>query len=710
MKNVNVIPSTSRTNNEIEDEVFMTNSKFRYKLRKIIRVLKQNKLLIVLLKEFILFLLIIISIIYYKKSLKIPEVEEKDMEMAPEFFMQLFYDCFKAAAFATIALSLIQFKICKKYLLFFFLASYLTFFIVYRGISLESHGTYNMIVFIFFMIFGQIFILIIFLFKWIFKWKKWVAIGIITTIIISSVIVYKLKVEDKIKCKGWEFGLNNTKLDNDKSKYPCSIIIPNKRCNLNYLGPNFDFSKGKMCSQRKEEEKINLLKKANSSYVNANTKRIGFPITTHKENFKLMVQLESVNLYHEIMNNLIDMDNKEVLEKLGAKEKPEVVLDYTKNEYGEVNINVNFDQELSTERKNLEKDSNPLYDNIIFIFLDGISRNHFARVYKKTAEFIKKFMPYEGINNNKESSQKYHGFEFFKQHSFREFTLGNFIPMFYGHPFYWQKIESIIGEFKDKGFVTGSSNSICDKEGFYYNWHLKEGMERTFIEFDHEMFGINCDPNIFDIKNPFNLLKGESSIFRRCLYGKENVEYSFEYGRKFLEAYINNRKFLRICITDGHELTGQVSKYVDEPLVNFLNYIYDNNYLKNTALILASDHGLNILVLYKLLQSMDQDIEMENPLLFFILSDKEGKSYEEQYENLQINQQKFITTYDVYHTLKYILNQKDEPITIKGIESKGEIFDPKVHFLGTSLFHHIDPSERLCSNYIDIHKCICKPN
>ena len=63
MKDVNVIPSTSRTNNEIEDEVFMTNSKFRYKLRKIIRVLKQNKLLIVLLKEFILFLLIIISII-----------------------------------------------------------------------------------------------------------------------------------------------------------------------------------------------------------------------------------------------------------------------------------------------------------------------------------------------------------------------------------------------------------------------------------------------------------------------------------------------------------------------------------------------------------------------------------------------------------------------------------------------------------------------
>ena len=710
MKSGNVIPSTSVSKAEIEDEVFLTSSKFKYKLRKIIRILKQNKLLIILLKEFILFLLIMISIIYYKKSLKVPDIEKNDVEMDPDFFMQLFYDCFKSAAFATIGLSLIEFKICRIYLLFFFLVSYLTFFIVYRGISLEAHGTYNMIVFIFFMILGQIFVFIIFLFKIIYQRKKWVAIGIISTIIISSLIIYKIKVEDKIKCKDWEIGLNNTKLDNDKSKYPCSIKIPNKRCNLNFLGPHFDLSKGKMCSQRKEEEKTNLLEKSNSPYITPNTKRIGFPITTHKENFKLMVQQESVNLYREIMKNLIDMDNQEVLENLGAKEKPEVVLDYTKNEYGELDINVNFDQDLSTERKNLEKDTNPLYDNIIFIFLDGISRNHFSRVYKKSAEFIKKFMPYEGRINDKEPSQKYHGFEFFKQHSLKDFTLGNFVPMFYGLPYYWQKIESIIGEFKNKGFVTGSSNSICDKEGFYYNWQLKPGMERKFIEFDHEMFGINCDPNIFDVKNPFNLLMGESSIFRRCLYGKENVEHSFEYGRKFLEAYSNNRKFLRLCITDGHELTGQVSKYVDEPMANFLNYIYDNNYLKNTALILSSDHGLNILVLYKLLQSMDQEIEMFNPILFFILSDKEGKSYEEQYENLQINQQNLITTYDVYHTLKYLLNQKDEPVTIKGIQSSGEIFDPKINFLGTSLFHYIDPSERQCSNYIDIHECICTKN
>ena len=224
------------------------------------------------------------------------------------------------------------------------------------------------------------------------------------------------------------------------------------------------------------------------------------------------------------------------------------------------------------------------------------------------------------------------------------------------------------------------------------------------------MFSLNCDQNYFDVENPHSIGLGESSVFRRCLYGKENVEYLFDYGIKFLEAYKNNRKYVRIAIPNGHELSGQVSKYVDEPLYNFLNYLFVNDFLKNTSLILSADHGLNILVLYKLFQSQDQEIEVNNPVLIFILSDKQGKTYEEQYENINKNQQTFITTYDIYHSLKHILNGEDIDITKSNIEKNGEKFDKKKHFLGTSLFKYIDPSERFCFNYIDINDCICKLN
>ena len=47
----------------------------------------------ILLKEFILFIIIILSIIKYKKSLKTIVQEEKDVDIDPSFFMELFYDC-----------------------------------------------------------------------------------------------------------------------------------------------------------------------------------------------------------------------------------------------------------------------------------------------------------------------------------------------------------------------------------------------------------------------------------------------------------------------------------------------------------------------------------------------------------------------------------------------------------------------------------------
>ena len=693
-------------NSDINNNEISNDKKFKYMQKEMRKRKKEMK--IVLLKEFILFLIIIISIIKYQKSLKTIVQNEKDVDIEPEFFMQLFYDCIKSSLCIILALLLIEFRICKFYQLFVVIIVYLLYFITNRGQNIDGHGTINAIVFISTVFIGQIFILILLFIRTLYNKNRAIAISLLSIIFISSIIIYKEKVKNKLRCKNWEIGLNKTKLDNNKEIYPCEIIIPNERCFINFLGPYLDLSFNKSCSVRNEGEKYILKSVSKSKYINEQTKRIGFPITTHKDNFNLKKQKNSKHLYNEVMNNLIDMDNENLLKQLGEKEKPEVVLDYSENEYGNIHININYDEELSNERKKLEKNTNPLYDNIILLFFDAISRKHFSRVYKKTVKFLENFMKYEGYSNEKDKSQKYHGFQFFKQHSFKEFTLGNYLPMFYGKPFYSKRIDSITGELKDNGFITCGLNGVCDKEGFYYDWQLKEGMERNYVEFDHEMFSLNCDPNYYDVDNPHNNYKGESSFLRRCLYGKDNIEYLFDYGIKFLESYRSNRKYLRITIPNGHEFTGQVSKYLDEPLYLFLNNIFQKDLLKNTALIFSADHGLNILVLYKFLHSFDQEIEVNNPLLLLILSDKKNMNYEEQYGNIYKNQQTLVTTYDIYHTLKDILYGEDESVTQKNIEAKGEIFSPKKHYLGTSLFRYIDPSERFCSNYIDIGDCICK--
>ena len=128
-------------------------------------------------------------------------------------------------------------------------------------------------------------------------------------------------------------------------------------------------------------------------------------------------------------------------------------------------------------------------------------------------------MKYVGYSNKKSPTQKYHRFQSFKQHSFKEYTSKNNIPMFYGKPYYSKKIESIIRELKGNGFVTCNLNGLYNKEAFYYDWQLKPNMERNYIEIDHEMFILNCDPNYFDIENPQCINIGKSCVFRRCLYG-----------------------------------------------------------------------------------------------------------------------------------------------------------------------------------------------
>ena len=82
------------------------------------------------------------------------------------------------------------------------------------------------------------------------------------------------------------------------------------------------------------------------------------------------------------------MDDKEQLEKLDVAQKPEVFVDFNNSPYGKIEININHKKKLSNERKLLEKQNS---NNVLFLFMDNLSRVHFYRQYKKTKEFLKNF-------------------------------------------------------------------------------------------------------------------------------------------------------------------------------------------------------------------------------------------------------------------------------------------------------------------------------
>ena len=72
---------------------------------------------------------------------------------------------------------------------------------------------------------------------------------------------------------------------------------------------------------------------------------------------------------------------------------------------------------MAKERKLKQKNDTK---NVLFIFMDNLSRNHFYRQYPLTCKFLEKFLSYEGFipKNKNYSGEKYHGFEFLKYYKF----------------------------------------------------------------------------------------------------------------------------------------------------------------------------------------------------------------------------------------------------------------------------------------------------
>ena len=384
------------------------------------------------------------------------------------------------------------------------------------------------------------------------------------------------------------------------------------------------------------------------------------------------------------------MDDKEQLDKLDEDQKPEVIVNFDNSSFGKIEININFKENLSNERKLLEKNNS---SNVLFLFMDNLSRVHFYRQYKKTKEFLKQFLTFEGYSNNIDKEQKYHGFEFIKYQKFNGATAQNAIPMFSGVYLDYNNIMiSIIKDYKRNGYITCNVQDICHKELM----SIEPLKNYYYIEFDHEYAAVNCEPNVY--KPGYGLFNGDNSVFRKCLYGKESFDYSLEYSKKFWKAYKDNKRFLRIVCTYSHEYSYEKAKYSDDSLHDFLKELFETDQLKNTTIFIAADHGFFLMGIYKIMNSKDFIIETNLPLLFLIVPDKKNITYAQQYSEIIKNQQTLVTPFDIFYTLRYIIYDED----YKKLPLNGNYND------GENLFKNINPKERTCKKYQQMDKLTCQ--
>jgi hypothetical protein len=557
-------------------------------------------------------------------------------------------------------------KISKIHLFYYVpLLIYLLYFYD-NGSDLSHHGSYNKMVFYFLIVSFIILFLIFCLLKYIYTNYKIIFISLTLSFIWILIYTY-IKITKN--CNVWYDGLNGIRLENNPKFDKCKIVHP-KRCWINSIDGVFDVSRilNENCNNFRGGEKAELLKYLSPRFNL--TQNFGYPITTK---YTWLNQSHFDRFFNNVMADMIDLDKIDY-SKIDDDLKPEVVLKFDPlTEMGKIDIKINRNEILAKERNDiyntlLPKDK-PKYNNILFLYIDAISRPEFIRAMKNTEKYLSKYF------NSSEKSF----YQMMKYHNFIFFTQQNVNPMFFGESMFNSNGTSILKHIKKKGFITGHSNNICTRQLYDIEDNYTENIE--YDNFDHENIAMMCDPNFYNPENRFTPYMGPYSIRRRCLYGRDTFEYILEYGEKFWKTYSKEHKFLRLSFQDAHEGTLEVVKYLDVKLAEFLEKFDRKGYLKDTAVFLVSDHGNNMVGIYNIFQFEDYVLEKTLGTWFMLLPKK--KEIDEKF--LEINQQRLVSPYDIHDTL----------LDMFGYHQNNTIFSRK----GQSIYKEVNGLERNCDYY-----------
>jgi hypothetical protein len=561
------------------------------------------------------------------------------------------------------------------------------------GMEWKDHGGLNRFTFC-----CTIFILMnayLFAMMFIKLWKKniWLFVVAILGLLFSIFLFYLIQI--KGSWNKWEEGLAGHKIDNSGAQ--CKVPFPTL-WELSIRNEWLDFSKfTNTWENTKTIVDRSVLPKNLSE--KKNLYKIGFP---RIENYPEEIKLNQYLFRDTVRENLIDMDDPDVSEKI--KEKVEFVIDISDSDKHKLEISLKKNHTRAEEQKKLRKEiidkekREGIYErridkNMLVLYIDNLSRAHFMRKMPKTAEWLAQF-----VENEEEDIKTY---QFFRYHTSYFNTLYANGGLYYGDVSHVEDTSTnVFNSYSENGYITGFfkdswetvSVSIKDTDPHTHKW-------------DHFGGEISCDFN-YDTTTykSLTVFEGKASAIRHCLYSQNMHEIQMEYLKQFWAAYPENRKFFRTHFSEPHELTGELVQYMDKDLRDLLQFFLNEGYLEDTMITLVSDHGAHALTL-RFPGFPDNSRYLENyyPLLFHVVK---SNIPEASLHYLQESEQSFISTYDIYSNLKTIADNKlgtTTNDTMSGGVNRGRAKAQSYAYAFEAI-----PNERDCSNKHEyIASCWC---
>ena len=356
------------------------------------------------------------------------------------------------------------------------------------------------------------------------------------------------------------------------------------------------------------------------------------------------------NRYKEyVIGRIIDMDDPDIPQKM--KDDIEITVDLTNEEFHKVNIDLKRNntrvEEVKKIRENVlnrdkETGKQRIDKDVLIIYIDNIARVHFHRKLKNLTHWLEE-------NSNTEGSE-YNSYEYFRYHSKAFYTHPNGAAMFCGvDNVQYNDSTLVFRSFSENGYITGYYSDICKEETMDF-----DDVNTTvtpYYSYDHFAGNIAWDFHYDTVdENYIQMDKGRNSYFRRWLYGKPMHDIQLEYVKQFWDKYNDTRKVFRTVFNENHEPTGELIKYNDNGYVNLLSYFNEKGYLKNTIVMIVSDHGTHFVVSRTSFLPDDSRLG-ENYLSLLIMLIPRDIPLENM-KFLENNQQLFVTAHEIYGTLK----------------------------------------------------------
>jgi hypothetical protein len=362
----------------------------------------------------------------------------------------------------------------------------------------------------------------------------------------------------------------------------------------------------------------------------------------------------------------------------------------------EVNINIRLNKKIleRTRFKHRQRQSRANNElnklpNILFIEIDSLSQSAASRHLPQTISVLKSYQMMKTKEQGIHCPKGFCAAIFNKTSIMGQNSIPNQLAALSGCTD--QKLPDVVS-YKRKPVKSGLPEELqlwCPHNGTESPWLYNRLGKLGYVTFFGEEFCYSNSPwviqgNLFKLNPDYHMnqlfcqlayakkaeTKQKGLLYsiehdtskdpQPCIDGRARQELGFEYIRGIWNTYSESPKFAYFNALAAHDYSVDLayqslgSEAYDEYLSNFLKEMLQRQDAKDTIIIVRSDHGLQggpspI--------DFSHQVEHLNPFNTLIVPDKFQGSW---LDNLYANQDKLVTGYDLYNTLRSITEPHQE--------------------------------------------------